>query len=86
MPDIFHAWKEVGLEKPVVEEKFGNPDRTILTLPLISNLGTDIGTNITTNITTGGDVEDKLQVIISFCTEPRSRAEIQERLGIKSDR
>lgn len=90
VPDIFHAWKAVGLENPIVEEKFGNPDRTILTLPLVSSVGYAIGTNtttdITTNTTTGGDVEDKLQVIISFCDQPRSRAEIQERLGIKSDR
>ena len=38
VPDIFHAWKETGLEEPTVEEKFGNPDRTVLTLPLISSI------------------------------------------------
>ena len=54
-----------------------------MTLPLTSS---DNTTDITTNITTSGDVEDKLQVIISFCDEPRSRGEIQEHLGIKSDR
>ena len=83
VPDIYHAWKEVGLAEPEVEERFGNPDRTTLTLPLTSS---DNTTDITTNITTSGDVEDKLQVIISFCDEPRSRGEIQEHLGIKSDR
>jgi len=23
VPDIYHAWKEVGLEEPVIEERFG---------------------------------------------------------------
>ena len=38
VPDIFKAWSDAGLNEPVVEEKFGsgNPDRTILTLPLVS--------------------------------------------------
>jgi predicted HTH transcriptional regulator len=38
VPDIFKAWSDAGLDEPVVEEKFGsgNPDRTILTLPLLS--------------------------------------------------
>ena len=36
VPDIFKAWRDFGLDEPIVEEKFGegNPDRTILTLPL----------------------------------------------------
>ena len=89
VPDIYKAWRDVGLEAPVVEEKFGegNPDRTILTLPLLSKSST-LGTNITTNTTTSGDVsdEDKFQIILAFCDSPRSRAEIQERLGIKSER
>ena len=60
----------------------------IITLELLTHtpILTNTTTDITTNTTTGGDVEDKLQVIISFCDQPRSRAEIQERLGIKSDR
>lgn len=30
------VWKDVGLEAPIIEEMFGggNPDRTVLTLPL----------------------------------------------------
>ena len=48
--------------------------------------------NNTTNITTSDDVgddvgdDDKLEIIIGFCEEPRSRAEIQEKLRIKSER
>jgi len=38
-PDIFQAWKDAGLNAPIVEEMFGGgtPDRTILPLPLDSN-------------------------------------------------
>jgi len=38
VPDIFQAWKDAGLDAPIVEEMFGggNPDRTILILPLES--------------------------------------------------
>jgi len=38
VPDIYKAWKDAGLDEPLVEEMFGNgnPDRTILTLPLTS--------------------------------------------------
>lgn len=37
VPDIFKAWEDAGLPAPVIEEMFGagNPDRTILTLPLM---------------------------------------------------
>ena len=39
VPDIYKAWHDAGLSEPVVEENFGggNPDRTILTLPLVSD-------------------------------------------------
>ncbi len=38
VPDIYKAWKDAGLDEPMVVEMFGdgNPDRTILTLPLTS--------------------------------------------------
>ena len=86
VPDIFHAWKEVGLEEPIVEEKFGegNPDRTVLILPLTTNLGT--------SLVTGDEVSDeagdeaKKSRIIDFCKEPRSKTEIKEHIGIKSER
>ena len=62
--------------------------RKYMELLSASNLGTDITTNTTTNITTSGDVsdDDKLEIIVAFCDESRSRAEIQEKLGIKSER
>lgn len=39
VPDIYKAWHDAGLSEPMVEENFGggNPDRTILTLPLVSD-------------------------------------------------
>lgn len=38
VPDIYKAWRDEGLQLPTVEELFGegNPDRTVLTLPLLS--------------------------------------------------
>ena len=90
VPDIFQAWKDAGLDAPVVEEMFGggNPDRTILTLPLGSNLGTSLGTNLGTSLGTGNEASDetKKKLIIKFCEEPRSKAEIQQYLNISSER
>ena len=67
---------DAGLDEPVVDELFGggNPDRTILTLPLAKNLGTT-------------EVEsEKRSQLLEFCSELRSKSEIQEQLGIKSER
>lgn len=86
VPDIFAAWNDAGLDEPVIDELFGNgnSDRTILTLPLASskNLGTNLGTSLGT-----ADTEaEKRTLLLEFCSEPRSKAEIQEKLGIKSER
>ena len=86
VPDIFQAWKDAGLDAPVVEERFGGgtPDRTILTLPLAGNSVTGFGT--------GDEVSDeagdkaKMDMILAFCREARSKAEIQKHLGISSER
>ena len=83
VPDIFHAWKEVGLEDPVVEERFGNPDRTTMTLPLTSSQGTGL---ITTPFTGEGVSEGAKTKVLQFCEMPRTKNEIQEHLGIRSDR
>lgn len=34
VPSIFDAWNEEGYEDPIIDEMF-DPDRTVLTLPLI---------------------------------------------------
>lgn len=86
VPDIFQAWKDAGLDEPRVEEKFGGgaPDRTILTLPLsISSI-----TNLVTSDEASDEVGDeaKMNKILAFCQEPRSKAEIQMHLGISSER
>jgi len=82
VPDIFQAWKDAGLAAPMVEELFGNgnPDRTILTLPLESNLGTNLGT--------GDEASDEARKksIIEYCREPKSKAEIQQYFNISSER
>ena len=86
MPDIFQAWRDAGLDAPIVEEKFGGgePDRTVLTLPL----------NSATSSTTGGEVSggvsdeahDIFERVVEFCDIPRTKKEIQEYLQIKSER
>ncbi|MBQ4501872.1 MAG: hypothetical protein II962_08555, partial [Spirochaetales bacterium] len=42
VPNIFSVWEGKGWEKPFVEEQF-NPDRTILTLPLVRKRTEKIG-------------------------------------------
>lgn len=86
VPDIFKTWHDAGLNVPIVEEIFGggSPDRTILTLPL----------NVipVTSLVTGDEVsdiagdKDKKGKILTFCQNARSKAEIQEYLGISSER
>ena len=86
VPDIFQAWKDAGLDAPIVEEKFGGgePDRTVLTLPL----------SFTTSSTTSGEVSggvsdeahDTFERVLEFCDIPRTKKEIQEYLQIKSER
>ena len=86
VPDIFQAWRDAGLDAPIVEEMFGggNPDRTVLTLPL----------NFTTSSTTSGEVSGGVsdevhgtfERVIEFCDIPRTKKEIQEYLQIKSER
>ena len=36
VPDIYAAWEDKGWQPPVIEEQY-NPDRTILTLPMVEN-------------------------------------------------
>ena len=86
VPDIFQAWKDAGLDAPIVEEMFGGgtPDRTILTLPLENNFVTDLVTGDEASDEAGN--EAKKRIILDFCQEPRSKAEIQKHLDIRSER
>ncbi len=82
VPDIYKAWRDVGLEEPKVEEKFGegNPDRTILTLPLVSENDTSVRHSVAET-----DISPELLFgILEFCNIPRSRNEIKEFCGYKS--
>ena len=86
VPDIFQAWKDAGLDAPIVEEIFGGnvPDRTILTLPLAGNFVTsdEAGDEASDE---AGD-EANMRKILAFCQVPRSKAEIQNHLKIGSER
>ena len=101
VPDIFQAWKNEGLEEPEVQEivEREKPDRTVLTLPLvavgINGTGTGLGTNLVTDDQASdqaGDqasdptVGDNIERLLDFCKEPRSKAEIQKFLNVKSTR
>ena len=76
MPDIYAAWDEAGYGEPSVEERFGADvsDRTTLTLPLVASLGTS------------DQAGDQVERPPGFCSEPRSKGEIQRHLGISSER
>ena len=80
MPDIYAAWDEAGYGEPSVEERFGADvsDRTTLTLPLVASLGTSLGTS--------DQAGDQVERLLGFCSEPRSKGEIQRHLGIRSER
>jgi len=81
VPDIYHAWKEVGLAEPAVEERFGgsNPDRTILTLPLVHTVNLDNTGDILSHSAVDSDISPELLLkILEFCNVPRTRAEIME--------
>ena len=88
VPDIFHAWKEVGLEKPLVEERFGNPDRTTLILPLVSSETSvqSLGTGSTEADTEVKLKPDKLNRLLEFCTKPRSKQEMMDFCEIKTEK
>lgn len=47
VPDIFKDWKIEGLKKPTIEEVVNRdqPDRTTITMPLVSNFTTSLGTS-----------------------------------------
>lgn len=76
MPDIYAAWDEAGYGESSMEERFGAgvPDRTTLMLPLLASLGTS------------DQAGDKVERLLDFCSEPRSKGEIQRHLGISSER
>ena len=67
----------------------GNPDRTILTLPLISsasNLGTS-GTEVSTEVDTEVKLKpEMLMQLLLFCETPRTRQEMQDFCGIKTEK
>jgi len=93
VPDIFKTWRDEGLKKPEVEEQFGGrrngqPDRTILRLPLVEeNPEEELDTYTKTLQHSAIEIElsiEQLNDILEFCKVPRSRAELQKHCGYKS--
>ena len=87
VPDIFQAWNDAGLDAPVVEEKFGGgePDRTILTLPLASN---NLPIRQSADSADSADLNERHQQILSVMEAGREYRsdEISELVGLKGSR
>ena len=85
VPDIYHAWKEAGLDKPMVVEKFGEgePDRTILTLPLTLSTA-----SANSPILQSADSADRHMQILNAMEfgKEYSSAEVGELVGLKPSR
>lgn len=86
VPDIYATWDIAGFADPIVEEQFGSdqPNRTIITLPLLS-----AETTIDNNEIMHAWIESSLSIenfqkILDYCKIPRSRIELQEFCGYKS--
>lgn len=88
VPDIYKAWRDVGLEEPVVEEQFGGgtPDRTVLTLPLTSvgAASVNIGISVSTDYVVIGINGEQLKDLLEFCRIPKSKGEIMDFLQTTS--
>ena len=83
VPEVFATWKNEGLKEPEIKEQFGpdKPDRTIVILPLESGIVNDSLTHAATN----ADISpEQLTGILDFCSEPRTRKELQDFCGYKS--
>ena len=81
VPEIFETWKNEGLEDPKIEESFGTEigDRTKVTLPLVSTGAFIEHSAVKINID-----PSRLNEILEFCNEPKTRTEIQKFCGYKS--
>ncbi|MBR1796602.1 MAG: putative DNA binding domain-containing protein [Clostridiales bacterium] len=89
VPDIYKAWRDVGLQAPEVEEKFGNPDRTILTLPLVSDTASnDSPIRQSADLADPADLNERHKQILSVMEAEReySTNEIADLIGLKSSR
>ena len=96
VPDIFKAWKDAGLKRPIIEEKFGGgePDRTILTLPTVAskksaNKPTNKSANLSVTDTVTDTVADgkgsELLAIMEVGKEYKAR-DLAEQVGVKGTR
>ena len=87
VPDIFHAWKDAGLDAPIVEEMYGGgtPDRTILTLPLDSN---NLPIRQSADSADSADLKERHQQILSVMESGKEYRsdEISELVGLKGSR
>ncbi len=87
VPDIFQAWKDAGLNAPIVEEMFGGgtPDRTILTLPLDSN---NLPIRRSADSADSTDLKDRHQQILSVMESGKEYRsdDISELVGLKGSR
>ena len=86
VPDIYKAWRDAGLNEPIVEESFGGgtPDRTILTLPLIGVIKVSDDLKMSDKFVSIDISSEKIEKLLSFCGIPKSKNEMMKFLDISS--
>lgn len=84
VPDIFQTWDQEGWVEPIIEERYGDAARTILTLSFEKNVSQkDLSDAAQKTAQKTAQKSDKSEALIQYCREPRTREEMMEFLGIK---
>lgn len=84
VPDIFQTWDQEGWVEPIIEERYGDAARTILTLSFEKNVSPkDLSDAAQKTAQKTAQKNDKSEALIQYCHEPRTREEMMEFLGIK---
>lgn len=84
VPDIFKTWDQEGWVEPIIEERYGDAARTILTLSFEKKLsGEKLSATAQKNAQNTAQKNEKRMELLRYCSEPRTREEMMEFLGIK---
>ena len=90
VPDIYATWDNAGFADPIVEEQFGNgqPNRTIVTLPLIPAKSADQPADPADQPADPINMKAQHKQILSILEigKPYSSNEIASMIGLKGSR